>query len=146
MNLAATQLPDTRIYVVSVPNVYQLWEIGRNDWLSRTTWDTANICQALLANPQSTATADVQRRQRIRQRVIDYNTQLSEVCALVLRCRFDDMLAFNTSFTLDEISNFDSFHPNADGQKKIASVTWGKTFNFNDRTAPTTSLTRVAQP
>src|SRR5687768_5156486 len=87
--------PGTHVYVVSVPNVYQLWNLFKGNFWARFIWATAGICQSLLANPTSTQAADVQRRETVRQRNVDYNTQLAQVCAAFSRCHFDNNAAFN---------------------------------------------------
>src|SRR5688572_22916058 len=81
--------PDTRIYVLSIPDIYNLWAILRNNSLARLTWGLYGICQSMLANPLSEDPQDVARRGRVRQRVVDYNTQLAQVCAQYVHCRFD---------------------------------------------------------
>jgi PKD repeat protein len=116
--------PDTYIYVVSIPDAYELWNLFRGNWWARFVWSVGNICQSLLANPTSTQQADVQRRQEVRQRNIDYNTQLAEVCALFAsRCRWDGNAVFNTQFAANDVAG-DYFHPSIAGQAKLAAVTW----------------------
>ena len=116
--------PDTHVYVVSIPDVYQLWALFRSDFWARFIWSVGDICQSLLANPTSTQQVDVERRQQVRQRNIDFNTQLAEVCAaFVARCRFDDNAIFNTQFTKSDVSG-DYFHPSVAGQAKLAAVSW----------------------
>ncbi len=137
-------LPDARIYVVSIPNIYQLWSILHDNFWARSVWWTASICQSMLANPTSTAQADTDRRARVRQRNIDFNTQLQQVCALYVHCRFDNNAVFNTSFPSGDVSGWDYFHPNTAGQNLLASVAWGATFSFGDTTAPESSATRAA--
>ncbi len=93
------------VYVVSIPNVYQLWNLFKNNFLARFVWSVAGICQSLLANPTSTQAADVQRRAAVRQRNIDFNGQLAEVCATYGgRCRFDGNAVFNTTFVAADVS------------------------------------------
>lgn len=142
----AARQPDARIYVVSVPNIYRLWEIGRNNLGARFAWSLYSICQSMLANASSTSATDEARRQRVRQRVVDFNTQLAEVCAQYLRCRFDGNTAFNTNFVLSDMSTIDYFHPNVAGQAKLAAISWGSSFDFNDTTAPTTAIVPDRQP
>ena len=62
MNTLTAGLPDARIYVVSIPNVWQLWNIEHNNIWAQFVWTVAGICQSMLANPTSTAQADVDRR------------------------------------------------------------------------------------
>jgi lysophospholipase L1-like esterase len=123
MNTLTTGSPATNVYVVSIPNVYHLWEVFRNDFFARIIWSFGNICQSLLANPGSTATADVARRATVAQRNVDFNTQLAQVCATYARCRFDSNAVFNTEFTASDASG-DYFHPSISGQAKLALVSW----------------------
>jgi PKD repeat protein len=124
MQTITTHSPETFVYVVSIPDVYQLWNLFKNNWWARLVWSSAKICQSLLANPTSTQTADVQRRAEVRQRNIDYNTQLAEVCAQhAPLCRFDGNAVFNTAFTSSDVSG-DYFHPSVSGQAKLARVSW----------------------
>ena len=44
---------------------------------ARTAWSLFGICKSMLANPTSTAAADTARRDRVRQRVVDFNAQLA---------------------------------------------------------------------
>jgi lysophospholipase L1-like esterase len=128
--------PDARVFVLSVPNVYNLWEILHNNSSARTTWALFSICQSLLANPQSTAQADIDRRNRVNQRVVDYNTQLAEVCAANIHCKFDNNAVYNVLFTPADVSTRDYFHPSVAGQAKIAMTSYGATFDFTDGSPP----------
>jgi lysophospholipase L1-like esterase len=115
--------PGTSIYVVSIPDAYQLWSLFHNDWWARLVWSAGGVCQSLLANPTSTQEVDVQRRLAVRQRNIDYNRRLAEVCAAFAKCRFDGNAVFNTQLAKSDIAG-DYFHPSIAGQAKLASVSW----------------------
>ena len=116
--------PDTNLYVVSIPDVYQLWSLFKGDFWARFVWSVGNVCQSLLDNPTSTQQADVQRRQEVRQRNIDFNAQLAAACAAYgSRCLFDGNAVFNTQFAKSDVSG-DYFHPSVAGQAKLASVSW----------------------
>jgi PKD repeat protein len=121
--------PGTNVLVVSIPDVYKLWNLFKNDFWARFIWAAAGICQSLLANPGSTATADVQRRAAVRQRNIDFNAQLAAVCSQFDRCRFDANAAFNTAFTTGDVSG-DYFHPSVQGQAKLAAVSWAAGYTW----------------
>jgi lysophospholipase L1-like esterase len=137
----STGLPDTRIYVLSVPNIYNLWFILKDNASARSTWSLLNICQSMLANPQSKDPADVARRERVRQRVVDYNTQLTEVCAAYVHCRFDGNAVFNAIFVPADVSTRDYFHPSLAGQAKLAEATYTAGFDFHDGVAPVSAAT-----
>jgi hypothetical protein len=68
------------------------------------------------------------RRARVRQRNIDFNTQLQQVCAQFINCRFDNDAAFNTTFMPSDVSTVDYFHPSLSGQALAASVGSGAAF------------------
>lgn len=112
------------VYVISIPNVYNLWAVLKDSSSARTAWSLYNVCQSMLANPLSTAQADVDRRARVQQRDVDFNSQLASVCALYPRCRFDGNAVFNTAFAASDISTRDYFHPSIAGQAKLAAVSW----------------------
>src|ERR687896_2490838 len=57
-------LPNALIFVASIPDIKRLWEVGRGSFAARTAWSLFGICQSMLANPTSTAAADVARRGR----------------------------------------------------------------------------------
>jgi len=85
----------------------------------------------MLANPTSTAAADNARRDRVRQRVVDFNTQLAQACAAYGgNCRFDGNAAFNYPFVAGQVSTWDYFHPNASGQQILASMTYDAGFGW----------------
>ncbi|HXH34111.1 MAG TPA: hypothetical protein VNJ54_06820 [Plantibacter sp.] len=73
---------------------------------------------------------DVPGSARVRQRNIDYNTQLAEACGFFARCRFDGNAVFNTAFVRSDITTRDYFHPSTAGQAKLATVTWGAAAAF----------------
>jgi lysophospholipase L1-like esterase len=122
---ATSGLPNVKILVASVPNIYHLWELYHDDLAAQAAWFTFGVCQTMLANPTSTATADVERRERVTQRIRDYNTALEAVCIEYPRnCRFDDNAAFKAVFTKDDVIHLDYFHPSLSGQAKFSDGTW----------------------
>jgi lysophospholipase L1-like esterase len=124
-------LPRARVLVISIPDVKRLWQVGKGNAVARGAWSLLRICQSMLANPTSTAAADNARRDRVRQRVIDYNTQLAAACAAYgPNCDFDGNAVFNYPFTLGQVSSWDYFHPNASGQAVLASVSYRAGFGW----------------
>jgi lysophospholipase L1-like esterase len=116
-------LPAARVLLVSVPDIKRLWEAGRGSASARAAWSLFGICQSMLANPTSTAAADEARRNRVRQRVIEFNGQLAAACAAYgANCRFDNFAVVGYPFTLSQVSGWDYFHPNATGQAILAQV------------------------
>ena len=129
-------LPNARIYVVSIPSVYRLWSVLKGNSAARAVWSTAHICQSMLANPLSTAAADVDRRATVLQRETDFTTQLRQVCAVYVHCRFDGGAVFNYPFVAADANTLDYFHPSITGQATLASVAWSHGFDFTDATTP----------
>lgn len=116
--------PQPRVLVASVPDLHRLWEIGHTNQRVVRAWNRG-VCPALLANPTSTAEADVNRRAAVRDRVAAYNKQLAAACrAYGSRCRYDGGAVHRVKFTLDLVNSLDYFHPNLAGQNKLAAVTW----------------------
>ena len=137
-------LPESRIFVASVPDIFTLWSIYRTSFSAQLVWSLAGICQSMLARPGSNAAADVARRARVRQRVVDYNTQLAQICAGYIHCRFDGNAVFGTPFARSDVTTRDYFHPSIAGQTRLAAVTWAATFDFSDATAPVSSAAVAA--
>jgi hypothetical protein len=125
-----TSLPGSRVFVSSIPDIYQLFSLYRYDVGANAVWAIAGICQSMLAYPFSNLPGDVARRARVRQRNIDYNTQLAQVCATYVQCRFDGNAVFNTAFVRSDVTTRDYFHPSVNGQAKLAAVTWSVAAGF----------------
>jgi lysophospholipase L1-like esterase len=124
LTVLATNLPKTRVLVASIPDLLRLWEVEHRDRLAQIVWNLGSICQSMLDHERSTDAGDVARRERVRQRVADYNEQLREACAAYGRlCRFDGNAVFDHRFTAGEVSSWDAFHPDAAGQRLIAELT-----------------------
>jgi lysophospholipase L1-like esterase len=124
MNAVSTGSPQATVYVVSIPDVYRLWLIEHENFSARLMWRLTGFCKSMLANPGSTAPADEARRQRVRQRIVDYNSVLATVCAEHTTCRFDGNAVFDYPFERRHVSTRDYFHPSLEGQRALAEVTW----------------------
>jgi lysophospholipase L1-like esterase len=121
-------LPKARVLVVSIPDLNRLWEIGHTEGRAVKAW-SRGTCQALLANPTSTAGADVRRRAAVGKRIDAYNAQLAAACkAYGSRCIYDGGAVHRVRFNLDMVNRLDWFHPDSDGQKKLAEVTYPRRF------------------
>jgi len=113
------------VYLTSIPDAYQLWSIFQTNSSARSTWARFTVCQALLANPTSTAQVDVDRRQQVRAHNIELNRAIETVCAeFAAKCVFDGWAIFCTAFATSDITTRDYFHPSTAGQKKFADVSW----------------------
>jgi lysophospholipase L1-like esterase len=121
-------LPKARVLVVSIPDLNRLWEIGHTEGRAVKAW-SRGTCPALLANPTSKAAEDASRRAAVAKRVDAYNGQLAAACkAYGNRCFYDGGAAHRVRFNLDMINRVDWFHPDSDGQKKLAEVTFPRRF------------------
>ena len=124
MTTVTSSLPRVKVYVVSIPNIYRLWDVLHSNYWARLTWNTFDICQSMLANPNSFDQADVARRNRVRDRNIAFNEVLARVCAQYTQCRFDQNVAFNTPFSASDVSTRDYFHPSIAGEAKLSAASW----------------------
>jgi lysophospholipase L1-like esterase len=124
MALLAAGSPQANLLVMSIPDPTKLLPILSSNSRARLIWDAFDVCQSALARPLSTAAEDVARRERVRQRVVDYNTVLAEVCAGYSRCRYDGGAVFNNELSIADISTFDYFHLSARGQARLAEIAW----------------------
>jgi lysophospholipase L1-like esterase len=112
-------LPGSRVFVSSIPNLYQLWRLFRTDPAAQLVWQAARICPPMLRITNSEAD-----RQRVVQRELAFNEALREVCAGWDRCRFDGGRTYGFQFTRAMVSRLDYFHPSLLGQATLAAETW----------------------
>jgi lysophospholipase L1-like esterase len=125
------RLPDAEIFIASIPDVGRLWAIGKDDPSARDAWSAFGVCQSMLADPTSTRPADVDRRNRVERRIVDFNTQLAQAClAYGANCAFDDNAVFHYPFALSQVSTWDYFHPNTAGQAALADITYAAGFGW----------------
>ena len=124
MNVLANGLPaGSHVFASSIPDVYKLWALFRNDAAAQLVWAIAGICQSMLS-PFNTE----QNRQTVRTREQAFNQVLREVCGQYTMCRFDDLAVFNYHFTAGQVSRLDYFHPSLSGQATLASITWSRSW------------------
>jgi lysophospholipase L1-like esterase len=123
-------LPKAHVLVVSLPDLYRLWELGHDDTHAQRAWKLG-ICPSLLADPTSTAKADQDRREQVKQRIDDYDDQLAAACKKYGdHCRSDHGAVHGVRFSLSLVNHLDYFHPDADGQKRLAEVTYPGSFDW----------------
>ncbi|WP_049576476.1 GDSL-type esterase/lipase family protein [Nonomuraea sp. SBT364] len=124
-------VPQARVFLAGIPDLRRLWQVGRESPLARTFWTVGRICQSMLARPASDKRADVERRARVRERVIAYNREAARACALMgPSCRSDGGAVFSYPFTIGHLSKWDYFHPNAAGQRALAERTFARGFDW----------------
>ena len=119
LDILRTGLPASRVFVASIPNLYQLWSILRTNPVAQTVWQAAGICPSMLNFLNSPAD-----RQAVIDREAELNQVLEDVCATWSNCRFDNYLTFNYDFTRSMVSKLDYFHPSLSGQATLAALTW----------------------
>jgi lysophospholipase L1-like esterase len=123
-------LPKARVLVVSLPDVYHVWELAHTRKSAQEVW-ALGVCQSLLANPASTAAADNARRQKFRERIDQYDSVMAAACKdYGPRCRWDNGAAHGVAFTIDKLNSLDFFHPNSEGQTALAEVTYPGSFTW----------------
>jgi lysophospholipase L1-like esterase len=118
----ATLDPDrrqVRVFVASIPDVVHLWEVLHTNLTARLVWRVAGICQSVLAESNGAA-----QRQAVADHEVALNTVLSQVCANYGNCRFDNLATYHFQFGSGDVSVLDFFHPDLDGQRKLADATW----------------------
>ena len=107
------------VFVSSIPNLYQLWQVLHTNSLARWVWANFRICQSMLA-----ASNTETQRQQVKTREEAFNQILADVCASYARCRWDDGAVYRYQFSASQVSTLDFFHPSLSGQAALARVTW----------------------
>lgn len=111
--------PTAKMFVSSIPNIYQLWSLLHTNWAAEATWSNFGICQSMLS--QSNTEAD--RQLVVAQEQADNNV-LATVCGQYANCKWDGLATYNYAFTNSDVSTVDYFHPSISGQNVLAGVTW----------------------
>lgn len=124
MDTLTTGLPQARVHVVSIPDLYQRWLTFHTDRKVVKVWRTIPFCPTLLDRPTSNAPADVARRLAVRDRVDELNAVLADVCAEYARCTTDGGAVFEAPVVAAEVSTIDYWHPNIAGQAATAQLVW----------------------
>jgi lysophospholipase L1-like esterase len=119
MSALAQGLPRAHIFVSSIPNIYQLWQVLHTNSLARLVWSAAHICQSMLASTNTEA-----QRQEVVARETAFNQILADVCSRYTKCRWDGGATYHYSFSASRISSLDYFHPSLSGQAALADVSW----------------------
>jgi lysophospholipase L1-like esterase len=142
MNRLSTGLPDARIAVSSIPNIFNLWNVLKGNATARLVWGLGSICQSMLANPASTSAADNTRRANVQARNVALNGALQSICAQYIHCHYDGGAAYAINFLASDVGTNDFFHPNTNGQAKAAAAAFTNGPSYTDLTAPTTTINR----
>jgi lysophospholipase L1-like esterase len=121
------------IYTLGIIDIYKLWQLGDDltafgtldcELIWETTTQGIFPCGTMLS-PDN----DEDDRQRTRNRIIAFNDILRRVAA---EMNADDPrhywdysdVTFRLDYTEEDVSEFDCFHPSAEGQRRLAAATW----------------------
>jgi lysophospholipase L1-like esterase len=130
LHALAAGLPAAKILVVSIPDLYKTWQAGKDVPAAVSAWNSVSFCASMFENAASTAQADVDRRARVRQRIIDDNAVLADECAQVPTCKYDGDALFMHQWTIGELSTVDYIHPSTAGQQVVAELTYTHGYNW----------------
>jgi lysophospholipase L1-like esterase len=120
MAVLKQRLPQARIFVSSIPDIYQLWKVLHTNRVARTVWATAHICPSMLG-----ATRTEAERQQVVARQVAFNQILADTCHQYgANCRWDGGATYDYKFSASQVSVLDFFHPDLDGQAALARVSW----------------------
>lgn len=109
--------PKPRVFLASIPNIHQLWQVLNTNAVAQWVWSTAKICQSMLA-PDADRPAVIDRENA-------FNQALQVACANYAQiCRWDNGVVFGYNFTASDVSVLDYFHPSLQGQAHLADITW----------------------
>jgi lysophospholipase L1-like esterase len=111
--------PRPRIFVSSIPNIHQLWDVLHNEPAAQQAWSAGRICPSMLA-----ASNTAEMREQVVERQVAFNSVLAETCARYESCRSDGGAVYSHAFNAGDISTLDYFHPSLQGQSKLAEITW----------------------
>lgn len=111
-------LPRARIFVASIPDLYQLWKALESNAEAREAW-SGGTCQSMLA-----ADNTEEQRQSVTTRELAFNRILAQTCSQYKNCRWDNNTVHNFKFSASDVSVLDYFHPSLEGQARLAELTW----------------------
>jgi lysophospholipase L1-like esterase len=125
----------TKVLVSTVPDIASLKSKAENATLApplynrcKNLWETMKVCPTLTRSTGA-------ERERVRQRVKDYNTALGEIVAELRAAKGDRVRIAGNVATADygkDHVSVDCFHPNPDGQQLLADKTWQSSWWASD--------------
>lgn len=110
------------VFVSSIPNLFQLWSIFHADRTAEQRW-ALGICQSMLSPADTPAD-----RLLVLNRERSYNAALASSCGKYPSCRWDGLAVFDYKFTRSEVNALDYYHPDVQGQNRMAAITWAKSW------------------
>jgi lysophospholipase L1-like esterase len=111
-------LPGVMIYILSIPDLYQAWELVHDNPTVKSTWGWNRPCRSMFARTNSD-----RDRQRVRRLNEAYNRTLENMCDEYSNCHFDSYAVFLRPYDIDDLGA-DFFHPSRTGQRDLAEVSW----------------------
>ena len=124
INTLKKGLPNARIYVSSIPNIFHLWELFHTNKTATKSWETTKECPGVMTEPTSEATAAKNRRAATLAAEEGYDATQKSICAATANCQYDNGALFGASFVASEVSTNDYFHPSITGQASLAALAW----------------------
>lgn len=124
LDIIREELPETQVYVSSVPDLHRLWSEASGYDAALRVWRLANVCPSMLSQPTARDPETAARRHTVRERVRAYNAVLEQVCATDTLCRFDGGAVFDYRFSAAHLSDWDWFHPSREGQRELAALAY----------------------
>lgn len=116
--------PNAHLYVSSLPNVIQLYNLFKNNSSALSTWKNFKICQSTLPPGGTDAS-----RQQVAAQEVAFNGILQSACGQwPNNCLYDGGAGYAFSFATFDVSAIDYFHPSVTGQRDIAALTWSKSY------------------
>ena len=117
-------LPEATVVALSIPDLLQLWRVGRDDPSAVKAWNSSTSCTSMLGNATSDAPEDEARRTIIQETIDADNAAIVAACAATEGCVSDGGAVNAVEFTTAEVSTIDHFHPSVAGQAAIAAAAW----------------------
>jgi lysophospholipase L1-like esterase len=117
--LATGLTSGSHVFVSSIPDVRQLWDLFHDNGTAQFVWSLAGICQSMLSSDNTE-----QDREAVSARERALNQALRDVCSQYAFCLYDNDAAFTYQFSAGDVSKLDYFHPSLAGQAKLAALTW----------------------
>ena len=124
-------LPDARIYVLSIPDLYRVWLMLHDDRAVTARWGRIRPCRSMFAKFNNE-----RDRLEVRRRNMQFNETLEKVCEEYPNCRFDGHAVFDGAYIAGDVGA-DFFHPSARGQRDLAEISWRNGFWPNLGDGPT---------
>ncbi len=111
--------PNIKVLLASIPDMYNLWEVGSAHPQCAARWRLFGVCSPLLGADATTAD-----RQAFVERWQAANDAISDVAAEMPANVLHNPDLAHVQFSWEDISTLDCFHPSVIGQNLLAEKTW----------------------